>query len=252
MPRERRKRLGHGATRLSHGALPGLALVLLVLVVMSVVTFVAPTDFGMGHAQRILYVHVSVAWFSLVSFVMMAGTGIRYLRHRDLKWDAWSHAAAELGWLCATLTLVSGSLWAHEAWGTWWTWDPRLTTAFVLWMIYSGVLMVRGSLTEAHRRARISAVLATVGLLDIPLVTMATRWFRGIHPVSPQMETSMRVVLVITVSCFTAFLFLLMVRRQVQIQLQMSDADLLILTPSHQDARKEPMNQETSKSGILA
>lgn len=180
------------------GALPGLLLVVLMLIVNVAVAIVAPKDNGMGDAQRILYVHVSVAWLSLLSFVVMAATGIQYLRHRDLAWDAWSHAAGELGWLCCSLTLFSGSLWAHEAWGTWWTWDPRLTTAFILWLFYSGFLMVRESVTDIHRRARICAVLATVGVLDVPLVTMATRWFRGIHPVSPQMEPTMRMVLAIT------------------------------------------------------
>ena len=189
------------------GALPGLLLVSLMLIVNVAVAIVAPTDDGMGHAQRILYVHVSVAWLSLLSFVVMAVTGIQYLRRRELAWDAWSHAASEIGWLCCSLTLFSGSLWAHEAWGTWWTWDPRLTTVFILWLFYSGCLMVREGVADPHRRARICAVLAAVGVLDVPLVTMATRWFRGIHPVSPQMEPTMRTVLAITVLSFTAFFF---------------------------------------------
>ena len=90
----------------------------------------------MGDAQRIVYVHVAVAWLGLLGFVhrwpaRRADVSLR----RDLAWDHWSQAAAELGWLCCGLTLVTGSLWAHAAWGTWWTWDPRLTTAFILWAI---------------------------------------------------------------------------------------------------------------------
>lgn len=208
-------------------ALPGSLLVGLMLVVNVAVTIVAPTDNIMGDGQRILYVHVSVAWFSLLSFVVMAATGIQYLRHRDLAWDAWSHAAGEIGWLCCSLTLFSGSLWAHEAWGTWWTWDPRLTTAFILWLFYSGCLMVRESVTDTHRRARICAVLATVGVLDVPLVTMATRWFRGIHPVSPQMEPTMRIVLLITVLGFTVFFSVLLMRRQMQLRLKNTLIDLM-------------------------
>lgn len=208
-------------------ALPVILLVGLMIFVNVTVAFVAPTDDGMGPAQRILYVHVSVAWLSLLSFVVMAVTGIQYLRHGDLAWDAWSHAAGEIGWLCCSLTLFSGSLWAHEAWGTWWTWDPRLTTAFILWLLYTGCLMVRESVTETHRRARICAVLAAVGVLDVPLVTMATRWFRGIHPVSPQMEPIMRIVLAITVLGFTGFFSVVLIRRKMQLQRKNELEDLL-------------------------
>ena len=136
----------------------------------------------MGQAQRIVYVHVAVAWLALAGFIVMAASGGMYLLRRDLAWDHWARAAAELGWLCCTLTLATGSLWAHAAWNTWWTWDPRLTTSFVLWTMYGGYLLIRGSLEDPHRSARLGAVLAIVGLLDVPLVVIATRWFRGIHP----------------------------------------------------------------------
>ncbi len=152
--------------------------------------FLAPTESSMGHAQRIVYVHVPVAWLGLLGFLVMAGSGVAYLARRDLRWDHWFQAAGELGWLCTGLTLVTGSLWAHEAWGTWWEWDPRLTTAFILWAIYSGILMVRSGLEDPHRRARVGAVLAVLGGLDVPLVVMATRWFRGLHPVAPEMDAA--------------------------------------------------------------
>jgi heme exporter protein C len=87
-----------------------------------------------------------------------------------------------------------------------------------LWLIYSSCLVVRESRADAHRRARVGAVFATVAMLDVPLVAMATRWFRGIHPVSPQMEPSMRVALAICVVCFTAFFSLLLVWRKQQLQ----------------------------------
>jgi heme exporter protein C len=186
----------------------------------------APTEQTMGDAQRIVYVHVSVAWFSLVSFVLMAGAGLAYLARRSLEWDHWAQSAAELGWLSSGLTLLTGSLWAHEAWGAWWTWDPRLTTAFILWAIYSGYLIVRAGLDDPHRRARLAAVLAIMGLLDVPLVVLATRWFRGIHPVSPSMEPSMRVVLLVSVAGFSAFFAVLLVRRRVQLGLESMIASL--------------------------
>jgi heme exporter protein C len=192
--------------------------VALVAAAIPAICLVAPTEATMGDAQRILYVHVSVAWFGLVGFLVMAGTGLAYLVGRDLRWDHWSQAAAEVGWLCCALTLVTGSFWAHSAWGVWWTWDPRLTTSFVLWAIYSGCLIVRGSLEDPHQRARVGAVLAVLGMLDIPLVVLATRWFRSIHPASPEMEPAMRGVLLLSVVAFTWFFGLLVARRRNQLQ----------------------------------
>ncbi len=180
----------------------------------------APKEVTMGDAQRILYVHVSVAWFGLLSFVVMAATGLMYLFRRDLAWDHWSQAAGELGWLCLSLTLVTGSLWAHAAWQTWWTWDPRLTTSFILWAIFSGYLIVRVNVEDPHRRARLGAVLAIVGMLDVPVVVVAARRFRGMHPATAEMEPAMRVVLLLSVIGFSVLLTVLLLRRRTQLRLQ--------------------------------
>ena len=180
----------------------------------------APTEQSMGDAQRVMYVHIAVAWLSLLGFVAMAVCGIGYLLSRNVGWDQWSLAIGEVGWLCSSYTLVTGSLWAHSAWGTWWTWDPRLVTSFILWALYSGNLILRSGLGDAHRRAKLSAVLAIIGVVDVPLVVMATRWFRGIHPVSPEMEPSMRYALLASIAGFTAVMTLLVVRRRTQLHLE--------------------------------
>ncbi len=200
---------------------------------------VAPTEKTMGQAQRIVYLHVAVAWLALLGFLLVAGSGTMYLLRRELAWDHWAQAAGELGWLCAGLTLVTGSLWAHAAWDTWWTWDPRLTTSFVLWAIYSGCLLVRGGAEDAHRRARLATVLAIVGAIDVPLVVMATRWFRGMHPASPQMEPTMRVVLLVSIAGFTAFFSLLLVRRRNQLRLA---SRLASLEQQFEERSYEPPN----------
>lgn len=202
-----------------------LAGLLLAAALLAICCF-APAERTMGDAQRIVYVHVSVAWLGLLGFLVMAGAGLAYLLRRNLAWDHWACAAAELGWLCSGLTLLTGAVWAHAAWGTWWTWDPRLTTTFVLWAAYSGYLLVRGSLDDPHRRARLSAVLAVAGALDIPLVVMATHWFRGIHPVAPAMEPRMRAVLLLSVASFTLFFALLLARRRAQLHLERQAAAL--------------------------
>jgi len=183
-------------------------------------SFLAPTEQTMGHAQRIVYVHVSVAWLGLFGFLVMALAGGAYLRRRDLACDHWFQAASELGWLGCGLTLATGSLWAHEAWGTWWEWDPRLTASFVLWLIYSGILLVRSGIDEPHQRARLGAVLGLLGAADVPLVVMSTRWFRGMHPVTPEMEPLMRWTLLANVTAFTALFVWLACYRRTQLRLR--------------------------------
>ncbi len=192
--------------------------------------YVAPTESTMGDVQRILYLHVPIAWCGLVCCIAMAFCGAAYLRSRKLEWDHWSKAVAELGWISTTLTLLTGSAWAHEAWGVWWTWDPRLTTSLVLWLIYAGVLLTRGAIDDPLQRARICAVLAIVGMGDVPLVIMATRWFRGVHPIAPEMDPQMRWVLLACVTIYTALFVHLTFQRKRQLaiceQLEQLDADL--------------------------
>jgi heme exporter protein C len=177
--------------------------------------FYAPTEATMGDVQRILYLHVAVAWCGLAGFAASAVCSGVYLIRRRLVWDHAAQAAAETGWLCTTLTLATGSLWAHEAWNTWWTWEPRLTSSLILWLVYAGIFLMRSGILDPHRRARLCGVLTILGASDVPLVLMATRWFRGVHPVTPEMDPRMRLVLLVSAISFTAFFaFLALVRRR--------------------------------------
>jgi heme exporter protein C len=197
-----------------HAAAAGL----LICATMAIFFF-ASTEETMGDVQRIVYFHVPVAWFGMVAFLATAITGAMYLRSRDIWWDLWSLAFAEVGWLCCTLTVVVGSLWAKAAWNAWWTWDPRLTAVFLLWAIYSGYLILRANLDDPLQSARVRAVLAIVGALDLPIIFLATRWMRGMHPVTPQMEPSMRAVLALSIAAFTLLFAILVVRRRGQLEL---------------------------------
>ncbi len=216
--------------------------VLLSLLAVWAACWFAPTEASMGHAQRVLYVHVAVAWFALVAFVVAALTSLGYLLSYELKWDYWTQSLSEVGWLCCSLTLLTGSLWAHEAWGTWWTWDPRLTAAFVLWLLYSGSLVARLALEQPEQQALVASAMAVLGALDVPLVVLATRWFRGIHPPAPQMEPAMRVALLVSLVGFNALFLLLTVRRHSQLkltaelkQLELATEDLFVLQNQQPD-----------------
>ncbi|RKY58660.1 MAG: cytochrome C assembly protein [Candidatus Latescibacterota bacterium] len=163
------------ADGLKVAALPGMIAALYMALVY------APTERTMGPVQRIFYLHVPLAWVSFLAFFVVFCGGILYLRTRDLRWDGVALSSAEVGVLFCTLMLVTGSIWAKAAWGTWWLWgDPRLTTTLVLWLIYLGYLMLR-ALSEEERAARVAAVFGIVGFLDVPVVFFSIRWWHSIH-----------------------------------------------------------------------
>jgi heme exporter protein C len=182
--------------------LPAAGTAILVAVALVMIFLWAPREVTMGDVQRILYLHVAVAWCALLGCVVMGVMAALYLVRRERAWDHASQAAAEIGWLCTTLTLATGSLWAHEAWNTWWTWEPRLTASLIMWTVFAGYFLVRSSIEDPDRRKRIAAVLAIVATADVPMVVMATRWFRGMHPVAPEMDPRMRLTLLVSVGAF--------------------------------------------------
>jgi heme exporter protein C len=146
------------------------------------VFFWVPTDAGLGLSQRIFYFHVPCATASFLAFAGAGVAGVLHLRSARSAYDHASHAAVGAGMLFATLVLITGSVWARTAWGTWWTWDARLTTFLVLWLVFASYLTLRSLGRENHMMPRYAAVLAAVGALNIPLVMMATRLWRTIHP----------------------------------------------------------------------
>ena len=136
----------------------------------------------MGLVQRIFYFHVSSAWSGFVSFIMVFIGSVAYLRTRALKWDWLSVASAEVGVAFFTIVLVTGPIWAKPVWGIWWTWDARLTSSFLLWVLFVSYLVLRTLVDEPERRALVSAVFGIFAALDIPLVYFSIWWFRTQHP----------------------------------------------------------------------
>ena len=201
-------------------------MVSLLLVAMLVLFAWAPEEGESNEVQRIAYLYVSVAWCGVGAFVFVGAVGAIYLVRRNLSWDHWSQAAAETGWLCTTLTLITGVMWAHATGNTWWTWDPRLLVSLVMWLIYGGYFLLRAGQGEPQRRARMSAVLGVLGIVDIPLVVASTRWFWGIAPEAVETPPHVRLVLLVSVLGFTAFFAFLTMQRRWQLGLEQQVAAL--------------------------
>ncbi len=142
---------------------------------------VAPTEQTMGDVQRIFYYHVPSAWVAGMCFLVNFLASIVYLWRRNLNADALAAASAEVGVVFCTIVLITGPIWARPVWGIWWTWDVRLTSTLVLWLIYVSYLLLR-RYTTGGQTALPASALAVFGFLDVPLVYMAIRWFRTQHP----------------------------------------------------------------------
>ena len=143
----------------------------------------APTEAVMGQVQRVFYFHVATAWVGLMGFVAAGVAGVAYLVTKDAKWDTYEVAAVEISLVFFFITIILGSIWARPIWNTWWTWDPRLTTAAITELIYVAYFMLRQSLEDPDRRARFGAVYTLIGAISAPITFMAIRLFRTIHPV---------------------------------------------------------------------
>ncbi len=146
------------------------------------VFFWVPTEASMGIIQRVFYIHVPAAWVAFFAFGIVALCSAVYLWLGDDKLDRAAVAAAEGGMVFTTVVLVTGPLWGKIAWGTFWTWEPRLTLTLLLWFIYLGYFMVRSSTDNPERGKRFAAVVGIVGALDIPLIHLSVIWFRSLHP----------------------------------------------------------------------
>jgi len=142
---------------------------------------VAPTEQTMGNVQRIFYYHVPSAWTAFLLFFVNFLTSVIYIWKRNAAADAIAAATAEVGVVFCTVVLVTGPIWARPVWGIWWTWDARLTTTLVLWLIYVSYLVLRRYSTGSQT-ALLAAALAIFGFVDVPIVYMTIRWFRTQHP----------------------------------------------------------------------
>jgi heme exporter protein C len=157
--------------------------ILLFLTAVGMVFFYAPLEAVMGQVQRVFYFHVANAWVGMLGFMVAAISGIAYLRKGDRKWDIVGLSAIEISFVFFFTAIVSGSIWARGSWGTWWTWDPRLTTAAICELVYAAYFLLRQGIEDPDRRARFGAVYAILSFISVPLTFISIRIFRTIHPV---------------------------------------------------------------------
>jgi len=177
----------------------------------------APMDAIQGNPQRIFYFHVPAAWIGMLSFVIVAFAGIVYLVKKDDRWDWVARASAELGAFFITLALILGSIWGRTIWGTWWTWDARLTTTLILWFIYIAYLMLRNYMGRTSASARAGAVLAIIGVIDLPIIYESVNWWRTLHPtaqvgVQGALPSSVVLTLMVALTTFTLLYSFLMLQ----------------------------------------
>ncbi len=155
----------------------------LFLIAVAMVFFYAPLEAVMGQVQRIFYFHVPSWWVGMLGLLVAGVAGVLYLVRGDRRWDIVGLSAIEISIAFVFIGIVTGSIWARPAWNTWWTWDPRLTTATVMELIYIAYLMLRQGIEDPDRRARFGAVYALLGSLSVPITWFSIRLFRTIHPV---------------------------------------------------------------------
>lgn len=181
----------------------------------------APTDAIQGDVYRVIYVHVPTAWLAYLAFFIVFLASVGWLWTRRPWFDALAVSSAEIGVVFTGLFIVAGSIWAKPTWGVWWTWDPRLVTTSIMFVMYLGYLLLRSLSTDFQRRATRAAVLGVIAVVDIPIVHLSVLWMNSLHQLptvarigaGPAMDSSMGMTLGISVLAFTLVYFALLAER---------------------------------------
>jgi heme exporter protein C len=190
----------------------------------------APREATQGNVQRIMYLHVPSVLTAYLAFAVVLVGSVAYLATRRPGWDRLAAAGAEIGVLFTAITIVSGSIWGRPTWGVWWTWDARLTSTAVLFLVYVGYLLLRGMVEEPEARARYAAVIGILGAANIPIVHFSVQWWRALHqpatmlgPGPAPMPDSIKLAILVNWIAFT-LLFSYFLARRVQIARLEDDA----------------------------
>ena len=207
--------------------------ILLVIAAAYASFYIAPTERTMGVIQRIFYFHVASAWAGFTAFFLCFVGNLLYVWRRKQEYDWLGVSGAEVGLAFTTVVLITGPIWAHPVWGIWWTWDARLTSTFVLWLLYVSYLLLRTLVEEPDRRALLTSLFGIFAFLDVPLVFGAIRWWRTQHPQPVIMggqgsglDPTMKAVFFFSAFAMHVFMAFLMVERYSLEKLQ-TEADFL-------------------------
>jgi heme exporter protein C len=190
--------------RISLAALLGLAAVYVLAIGYT------PVEARQGMAQKIFYLHVPAAWSALIAFSLVGVTSALYLWLHDPRLDRFAAASAEVGVAFSAVMLTTGPIWAKPIWGTWWTWDARLTLTLFLFFLFIGYLALRASVHDPDERARFSAVVGILGMLLVPFIHLSVYLFRTLHPQpivlkpsAPSLPPEMLRTLLVSMAVFT-------------------------------------------------
>ncbi len=182
--------------------------------------FTSPPDYQQGESVRIIYIHVPAAWMSLFCYVVMAAAGAIGLIWRMRLADAVAAASAPVGASFTFLALVTGSLWGKPMWGTWWVWDARLTSELLLLFLYLGYIGLRAAIEDRRSAARASAILALVGVVNIPIIHFSVEWWNTLHQGAtvfrsggPAIDASMLTPLLLMALAFNLYYFVVLLLR---------------------------------------
>ncbi len=188
-----------------------IALLLVAAVYVRSLAF-TPAEVVQGLAQKIFYVHAPSAWVAFLAFGIVGVSSVVYLFLKDPRVDLFAASAAEVGMIFMTVVLITGPIWGKTIWGTWWTWDARLTLTLFLWFVILAYLVLRSAVHEPGQRARYSAVLGILGALLVPFIHVSVYLFRTLHPMPvvlkpgrPTLPGSMLVTLICSFLVFTFF-----------------------------------------------
>ena len=193
--------------------------------------FFTPFEAVQGPAQKIFYVHAPAAWVAFLAFGLVAVASALYLWLRDPRLDLIAESSAEAGVVFTTVVLITGPLWGKPVWGTYWTWDARLTLTLFLWFVYVGYIVLRGAVDDRALRARYSAVLGILGALLIPFIHLSVYLFRTLHPLPivmkasrPSLPSEMLLTLLLAFASFT-LLFAAFLRERYKLAVEREGAD---------------------------
>lgn len=236
----------------SRGGIDWLLVIAVVAVIAAFVRAIAftPVEALQGAAQKIFYVHVPSAFVGLyLGFGLVGVAGVLYLWLRDERLDRVSVSSVEVGVVYTTVVLVTGPLWGKPIWGTYWTWDARLTLTLLLWFVYVGYLILRGAIEDPSLRARYSAVLGILGALLVPFIHLSVYLFRTLHPMpivlkpgAPSLPPEMLTTFLFAIGAFTLLYFALVrARYRLAVMHESLEDDPIAESPSVRTLRAEPV-----------